>query len=219
MNLRKFLLAVFLIVWALAPVLAQQPPFYNEIKAFKTQDSAHFPPKHAILFIGSSSFNFWKDVQDYFPGYTLINRGFGGSTLPDVIRYAGDIIYPYEPKQVVIYCGENDIAKNASPETVLERVKTLVKMLRGKFKNIPIVYVSIKPSPSRAHLMPKMVEANKLIKEFLATQKKAVFVDVYSKMLQPDGTPKPGIFVNDQLHMNAKGYAIWKEAIQPTLIK
>src|SRR5919202_6508982 len=91
-------------------VAAQQPPFWDEIQAFKKQDSLHTPPKHAIVFVGSSSFQKWKDVQDYFPGYKIINRGFGGSSLPDVIRYADDVIIPYQPKQVVIYCGDNDLA-------------------------------------------------------------------------------------------------------------
>ncbi len=81
---------------------AQNPPFYDEIQAFKKQDSIKPPPQHAILFVGSSSFHFWTDVQDYFPGYPIINRGFGGSSLPDVIRYANDIIFPYHPKQIVI---------------------------------------------------------------------------------------------------------------------
>ena len=218
--MKRYLTAFFFCLLAFAPAFAQHPPFYDEIKAFREQDSVKFPPKNAILFIGSSSFNFWKDMPEYFPGYTLINRGFGGSSLPDVIRYAADIIYPYQPKQVVIYCGENDLTdETVTPQIVLDRVKKLVGMIRGKFKNLPIIYVSIKPSPSRQHLMPKMAEANKLIKAYLATQPKAVFVDVYSKMLQADGTPRKDIFVADNLHMNAKGYAIWKQAIQPNLIK
>src|ERR1700709_1983633 len=111
----KFLLRLSLILFVVASVIQLQAqeephPFWNEIQAFKKNDSAHFPPPNEILFVGSSSFNFWKDVQDYFPGYPIINRGFGGSSLPDVIRYADDIIYPYKPKQVVIYCGENDFA-------------------------------------------------------------------------------------------------------------
>jgi lysophospholipase L1-like esterase len=203
-----------------AALQAQQPPYYEEIQTYKRQDSVQMPPKNAILFIGSSSFNFWKDMQEYFPDHTVINRGFGGSSLPDVIRYADEIIYPYEPKQVVIYCGENDLAvENATPEIVLNRVKTLVSMIRRRLKGIPIAYVSIKPSPSRAHLMPVMVRANRMIKEYLAKQQKAVFIDVYSKMLQPDGKPINDIFIDDNLHMNAKGYAIWKQAITPHLIQ
>lgn len=212
-------IAVLLLLCTQA-VQAQQPPFYGEIQAYKKQDSAQMPAKGAILFIGSSSFNFWKDMQEYFPGHTVINRGFGGSSLPDVIRYANDIIYPYQPKQVVIYCGENDIAtQNATPEEVLDRFRKLVDMIRGKFKNIPVAFVSIKPSPSRAHLMPVMVAANRMIKEYLAGLKNTVYIDVYSKMLNEEGKPKPEIFTDDNLHMNAKGYAIWKQAIEPHLIK
>lgn len=221
--MKKYLLYIVLLTVSLLNInslFAQEPPFYNEIQAYKKQDSIQFPQKNAILFIGSSSFNFWKDMQQYFPGHAVINRGFGGSSLPDVIRYANDIIFPYAPKQVVIYCGENDLAvENATPEITLNRVKTLVGMIRSKFKDIPIVYVSIKPSPSRAHLAPVMVRANRMIKEFLEQLQHATFVDVYSKMLQADGTPKPDIFVDDNLHMNAKGYAIWKQAIEPTLVK
>src|SRR3954447_2014149 len=90
----------------------QQAPFYREIQLFKKQDSVSFPPKDAILFVGSSSFTKWQDVQSYFPGYTIINRGFGGSVLPDVIRYANEIIIPYHPRQVVVYCGDNDLASS-----------------------------------------------------------------------------------------------------------
>src|SRR6476619_4605039 len=93
------------------PLKAQEtPPFYSDIQLFKKQDSLHFPPGNAILFVGSSSFTKWVDVQDYFRGYTIINRGFGGSSLEDVIRYADVIIFPYNPRQIVIYCGENDLA-------------------------------------------------------------------------------------------------------------
>ena len=110
------------------------PPFWADIQNFKKQDSVSFPSKNAILFIGSSSFTKWKDVQDYFPGYTIINRGFGGSTLLDQIRYANDIIFPYEPKQIVIYCGENDLASSdtVTAEMVVDRFKELYKMIRNK---------------------------------------------------------------------------------------
>src|SRR5450432_3914149 len=129
---------LFLLLSLACTALHAQPPFYSDIARFKKQDSMHFPPKHAILFVGSSSFTKWTDVQDYFPGYTIINRGFGGSTLPDVIRYADDVIFPYQPKQIVIYCGENDLASSdtVSAQTVVERVKTLFGVIRKKLGNV-----------------------------------------------------------------------------------
>ena len=117
-------------------VIAQtNPPFFKEIETFKKLDQNNPPEKGAILFVGSSSFTNWKDVQNYFPDYSIINRGFGGSSLPDVIRYAPDIIYPYQPSQVVIYCGENDfaISQNTNADTVFNRFSKLFGMIR---KNI-----------------------------------------------------------------------------------
>jgi lysophospholipase L1-like esterase len=197
------------------------PPLWDDIQDFKKQDSVSFPPKNAVLFIGSSSFTLWTDVQDYFPGYTIINRGFGSSTLADQIRYAKDIIFPYQPRQVVIYCGENDLAFSDTVTAVIvfERFKTLFQMIREKFTDLPLIYISMKPSPSRRHLLQMMREANQLIKDFLANQKNTVFINVHQQMLDANAEPVSEIFLDDSLHMNAKGYAIWQKAITPHLLK
>lgn len=218
----KFKLALLLVIFSTA-LLAQntKPAFWNDIQSFKKQDSAHFPEKGQILFTGSSSFTYWKDVNEYFPGYHILNRGFGGSTLPDLIRYTQDVVYPYQPRQIVIYCGENDFASSdtVSVPTVVNRFKTLFALIRSKYKDVPFAYVSMKPSPSRARLMSKYAAANNIIKAFLEKQPKAAFIDVYSKMLKPDGQPMDDIFREDRLHMTAKGYAIWQKIMQPYLVK
>ena len=200
---------------------AQQVPFQDEIDQFKQQDRQQAPPKGAILLVGSSSFRFWSDVQDYFPGYTIINRGFGGSSLPDVIRFAPDIIYPYHPKQIVIYCGENDLAASdtVTATTVVERFKTLFTMIRKEQPDVPVVFISIKPSPSRAHLMSKVKTANALIQQYLNTKQHTAFVDVFHPMLTAAGKPKPELFKEDSRHMKPAGYAIWQKALQPYLLK
>ena len=202
------------------PEAPPPPLFWNDIQNFKKQDSVSFPPRNAILLIGSSSFTKWTDVQDYFPGYTIVNRGFGGSTLLDEIFYVNDIVFPYQPKQIIIYCGENDLASSdtVSAAMVLERFKQLFQMIRDKTE-VPISYISMKPSPSRRHLFTKMREGNQLIKDFLATQKNTAFIDVHQKMLDSTGEPMPEIFLDDSLHMNAKGYAIWKKEMEPYMQK
>ncbi len=221
-NIFKIFLFLLLSIASFLPANAQQTaPFYSDIQSFKRLDSTHFPPAHAILFVGSSSFTKWTDVQDYFPGYTIINRGFGGSSLPDVIRYADDIIFPYEPKQIVIYCGENDLAASdtVTANTVFSRFTTLFDLIRNKMPKMPIAFVSLKPSPSRSSLFPAMEATNDMIKEFLKNKKNAEFIDVYHPMLTADGTPIKDIFIEDNLHMNAKGYAIWKKIMTPYLVK
>jgi len=220
-NVFRSLLVLLLVAIAYTQSFAQQPPFYNDIQAFKKADQTQPPAKNMILFVGSSSFTKWKDVQDYFPGYPILNRGFGGSSLPDVIRYADDVIYPYQPKQIVIYCGENDLAASdtVSAATVVTRFKTLFGMIRQHLGNVSVVFVSLKPSPSRARLFPKMKEVNEQVKSFLQNDKNAAFADVYSKMLDANGEPMQDIFLEDRLHMNAKGYAVWKPVIEPLLVK
>ena len=216
-------LSVFAIAFAFfggTEFLQAQAPFNAEITAFKKQDSIQMPPKNAIVLAGSSSFRMWSDVQSYFPGYSIINRGFGGSTLQDVIFYAPDVILKYHPRQVLLYAGDNDLASSdkVTADTVEQRFKQLFKVIRNGLPKAEIVYVSIKPSPSRSRLMPEMEKANMLIKDFLSKQKNTAFIDVYNPMLI-NGRPKANIFLADSLHMNKEGYAIWQEAIKPYLKK
>lgn len=197
-----------------------QYPFWQDVRAFKVSDSLNMPPANSILFIGSSTFTKWTDVQSYFPDHVILNRAFGGSTLPDVIRYADDLIFPYHPKQVVIYCGENDFAATdtITAETVALRTVQLFQLIRNKEPDIDIAYLSIKPSPSRQKLWPKMVAANALIKSYLSLQVHAAFIDVYAQLLTADGKPRPELFVSDMLHLNKTGYGILQQAIEPYLI-
>ncbi len=219
MNRITRFFSIFLLLIISQHSIAQQPAFYDEIQHFKSMDSVHFPPKHAILFVGSSSFRKWADVQSYFPKSTIINRGFGGSTLSDVIYYANDIILPYHPREIVIYCGENDLAYSdtITPQVVFGRFKTLFSIIRTHMPDIPVVFLSIKPSPSRERLLPEMVEANKLISAYIKKQPHTSFVDIYHKMLDKNGKPMADIFLDDNLHMNAKGYHIWQKALAPYL--
>ncbi len=219
--LRSFFIKCCFLWTFFLSVVSFAQPFAGDIAAFKKADSISFPGTGKILFVGSSSFTKWKDVQQYFPGYPVINRGFGGSALPDVIRYENEVIFPYQPKQIVIYCGENDVASSdtVTAAIVLARFKILFNDIRNKMPAVPIVFVSLKPSPSREKFWSTMIASNKAIKNFLRKKKKTGYVDVYHKMFNADGTVMADIFVEDRLHMNAKGYAIWQKAIEPYLLK
>jgi len=218
--MRKILL-ILLTAFFFRPVCSLAQPFADEIQKFRNDDKVSPPVAGSILFVGSSSFRKWTDVQQYFPGYPIINRGFGGSTFPDLIYYAGDIIIPYHPKQVVIYCGDNDLASSdaITADSVLQRFTVLFGIIRRALPGEPILFVSIKPSPSRAQLKEKMEQANLLIKTYLSVQTNTAFADVCHAMLNPDGSMMKEIYEEDQLHMNAKGYAIWKKVITPYLLK
>lgn len=219
--MKRIFIILFFVFLVIPVANAQQWPFFDEVQAYRKQDSISVPPRNAILFIGSSSFRLWKNMQDDFPGYTIINRGLGGSSLPDIIHYADEMIFAYKPKQIIIYCGDNDLAASdtVTAETVVKRFGDLFELIRNRKPGIPVVYVSIKPSPSRERLLPAMMLANKTIKEFLKTKPHTAFADVFSEMMSSDGKIRTDIFLEDKLHMNAKGYAIWIKTITPYLLK
>jgi lysophospholipase L1-like esterase len=212
-----FILLAFL---AIAENAISQP-FINEIKAFRRADSTSMPPQNAILLIGSSSFTNWKDVAKYFPEHTIVNRGFGGSSLPHMTIYAEDIIFKYNPKQILIYCGENDLTGGPSitADTIFNRVKKLHQLIRSRYKKVPIAYISMKPSPSREKYLETMQKGNALIKAFMEHEKRSSYIDVYSSMLDANGKILTHIFLSDKLHMNAEGYKIWQGVIAPYLVK
>jgi lysophospholipase L1-like esterase len=195
-------------------------PFKQELLQFQKSDSIVMPPKGQIVFAGSSSFTKWKDVAMYFPGYPIINRGFGGATLIDLIYYVDEAIIKYQPRQVFIYCGENDIADvdTVSPATVLLRFKTLHGIFLKKLpRTTKIVFVSIKPSVARWHLESKFIAANKLIEGYINTQKNIQYLDVHTAMLDDYKVVLQDIFIADKLHMNPKGYLIWQKQFAPFL--
>jgi lysophospholipase L1-like esterase len=205
-----FLLALFLNIHA----FSQEKPFWNEIQAFKKQDSIQPPKDGMILFIGSSSFRLWKTLQDDFDNETIVNRAFGGATLLDLIHYQDDVVLKYKPKKIFIYCGENDVASSTevTPQVVLSRFITLHTTLRKKFPDIPIVFVSIKPSILRWSMRNTMMASNELILIYLKQDPKSTFANIWHLMLENE-EPRKDIFVEDNLHMNAKGYAIWTKAM------
>ncbi len=217
-NMKKICFVLALIVFTSS---ADAQPFIDEINAYQHEDSINPLRRNPILFVGSSSFRLWKDYQSYFPGYTIMNRGVGGSSLPDIIRYTDQIIIPYQPRQILIYCGENDFASSdtVTAAMVVGRFRELFTKIRKQLPKVPIAYVSIKPSPSRAMHREKSIEANEAIRQYLSVQSKASFINVWDVMLGEDGKPLPDIFLKDSLHMNAQGYTIWQKQITKYLIR
>lgn len=184
-----------------------------EINSLTEIDQKQTPPANAVLFVGSSSMRLWKNLRTSFPNLNVINRGFGGSRLEDVNFYFDRIVAPYNPKTIVLYAGENDVNDGIAPEKVLADFQKFSSLVRAKFPKVKLLYVSLKPSPSRWKLAVNFRKTNELIKAEIAKDKRAKFVDVWSAMLNEKGEPKQEIFVEDKLHMNEKGYAIWRDIL------
>lgn len=216
--MKKQILAL-LILFVSVNTFSQSKPFWDEIKAFRAQDSINKPKDGEILFIGSSSFRLWNDAKEDFHNPNILNRAFGGATLPDVINYQDDVVLKYNPKKIFIYCGENDIASSekVTPEIVFDNFKTLYQSIRKRFPQTPMVYVSIKPCILRWSMKDRMIATNTLISNYLSKEKNAVFVNIWDKMLDEKGEPMKDIFREDNLHMNKKGYAIWIKEMEPLI--
>jgi lysophospholipase L1-like esterase len=188
-----------------------------EIKKFEAADRAQMPPKHATLFVGSSSIRFWTNLAEAFPKTQTIRRGFGGSQTIDALHFADRIIINYEPKHVLVYEGDNDLAAGKSADEVVADFKALYEKIHTALPKTKVSFISIKPSPSRAKIADKAQAVNAAVKKMAKWNPHLQYIDVWNPMLGPDGKPMPDIFVADNLHMNPKGYEIWRRVIEKKL--
>lgn len=186
--------------------------------AFAAADRAHAPAPGGVVFVGSSSIRLWNGLETAFQDNpVIVKRGFGGSRLVDCVRHLGQLVTSYKPRVVVVYAGDNDLAEGRSPQQVLQ---SFTRLVEGVHKDLPqtrIAFVSVKPSPLRIALLDKIREANALIQAYAQTAPDVDFIDVFSGMVDAQGQPRTELFLPDRLHLNAAGYALWRQAIGPHL--
>jgi lysophospholipase L1-like esterase len=171
-----------------------------------------------IIFTGSSSVRLWRDAGLLSKGSPIINTAFGGSTAYGLNVYLDDLVLRYEPKQVFIYEGDNDIAAGRDTRTILEHLDTIFTRIWEQNPETEIVYIAAKPSPLRWEMRKEYEALNKAMERRAKKEDRLVFADVYSPMLQK-GKVREDIFVEDRLHMNRMGYAIWAEVIRPMVME
>lgn len=184
--------------------------------AFEAKDRQSPLAKGCVVFVGSSSIRFWK-LEKSFPKLDAINRGFGGSQLADSVRHAERLILKHEPRMVVLYAGDNDLAGGKTPEQVAADFEAFVRVVGGRLPKARIVFLAIKPSPSRMKFFEQQKTANRLIEAICKGHSQTQFVDVFTPMLDADGKPRAELFLADRLHMNEKGYELWAKILKPVL--
>lgn len=202
-----------------AKAAPQPAPFEKEIEAFEQQDKKAPPPADAVLFIGSSSFRRWSTLAHDFPEIPVINRGFGGSTIADSVRYVPRIVLPYKPRLIVMFAGGNDLDGGKTPAQVTKDFEAFVAAVRATLPAVPIAYISINPSIKRWKEDDKIRETNRLIADYMRTQPKLTFIESYSGMLGPDGKPQKALLIEDGLHLNSDGYKAWTAIIKAPILK
>lgn len=201
-------------------VRAQDPlRFADEIKTLVAkQDSLWQPKQETVVFTGSSSIRLWAGLRDSFPGVQIINTGFGGSQASDLLFYIDTLIIKYQPSKVFIYEGDNDLAEGKRPGQVIRTKKTIISSIHKAFPKAEVVLIAAKPSISRWRLRGKYRRYNRKLQRMAQKQDLIEFADVWSPMLKDGRVLQEKLFIEDGLHMNASGYAIWQEVIRPYLI-
>lgn len=190
----------------------------DSFEAFAAADQQRAPAPGGVLFVGSSSIRLWNDLETQFGDTPVLKRGFGGSRMLDVAAHVDRLVLPYKPRLIVVYAGDNDLAEGRTPTEVLASFTQFVQQVHSALPDTRIAYLSIKPSPRRAALMPQALAANAMIEAYSASVPGLDYIDIYSRMLDADGQPRADLFASDALHLNPAGYAVWKSAISPHLV-
>ncbi|MFT7237718.1 MAG: lysophospholipase L1-like esterase [Cyclobacteriaceae bacterium] len=202
----------------LAFTISAQDPlrFQSEIDQLILKNGAKKQDR-PIVFVGSSSFRFWTTIQKDLDNELIINNGFGGSHFSDLIYFLDPLILDLNPRALYIYEGDNDLADGKNPEQIVYQASQMIKLIKGQIPDLKIFLVSAKPSISRWEKKPSYLRFNMYLKEYCVETDDVAFIDVWRAMLGENGQPNPTLFIEDDLHMNDKGYKIWTEKIKPTL--
>ena len=210
---RKILFLLFFQFFLVTLVAQELHRFEKEVNDLMAGNS-QVNKKKLVLFTGSSSIRMWKDLKNDFPTRNVLNHGFGGSDMADLLYYVKPLIIDYSPSRIFIYEGDNDISAGKSPEEILSNADKILTQLRANLPaNVKIIFISAKPSVARWQLKAKYEEFNRQLKQWTGTKKNVLYADVWTPMLDSQGEVFKDIFLEDNLHMNRKGYDIWKKVI------
>jgi lysophospholipase L1-like esterase len=193
--------------------LTQQQKWEQKIQRYERLDAQYPPPPDVILFVGSSTIENWKTLKDDFSNKAILNRGVSGTKTIDLYNYRNRLITPYDPKQIFIYEGDNDIGLRWSTERIVAQFALLFNAIRKEKPNAEIIFISIKPSPRRLKDKNQVEEVNAEIQRFISKQERAKYADVYTEMLGANGDLIPAYYREDGLHLTAEGYNVWKKVI------
>ncbi|MDR1491895.1 MAG: GDSL-type esterase/lipase family protein [Planctomycetaceae bacterium] len=197
---------------------AQEFRFEKNIVAYEQKSEENPPPKSCTMFVGSSTWALWgKQLEEDFQEFQAVNRGFGGSTIPEVLYATHRIILPYQPAKIVFFCGTNDVAGGASGKTTFENFKKFLARIWAESPRTEIFFVTATLAPSREKFRKEMTEYNNLIKDMASKATGLYYIDALSTIVDEDGKAKEEFFQKDRLHLNRAGQERWIPLIKEKL--
>jgi lysophospholipase L1-like esterase len=159
----------------------------------------------------------WQTLSQDFPGLAVVNHGFGGSTLAECVEEMDRLVFPVQPRAVVLYAGDNDLSQGASPERIENLFREFAEELDDRLGLVPLIFISIKPSPSRLWLLSKIRRANELVRAALTDWPNSRFLDIFPHMLDAAGKVRHELFTEDWLHLSRAGYLLWAAQVRTCL--
>ena len=205
--------AVFIV-----PITAQEFRYEKNIVAYEEKSAETPPPENCTIFVGSSTWTLWGDLLEKdFAEFRAVNRGFGGSTVPDVLHVMHRIITPHHPARIVFFCGGNDIAGGASAEKTFENFKTFLLQLWDKSTHTEVFFVSVTGAPVRERFFDETRKYNQLVRDLANTMTRLHYVDTFSTLIGEDGKAEEKYFLQDRLHLNRSGQERWIPVITEAL--
>ncbi len=213
--MKRNLILIVLLITSLQVILSQDPTrFQSEIDVLKQLNTKRIPDQKTVLFTGSSSIRMWKDIRDYFPDKVIINTGFGGSHMSDLLFYLDTIVIKFKPDQIFIYEGDNDIAAGKKPSAIIKDSKKIIRGLNKTLPEVSVIFISPKPSPDRWSLREVYHELNNRLEKYASKKNNIDFINVWPVMLNKEGEPIKELYIEDGLHMSKSGYDLWAGEIK-----
>jgi lysophospholipase L1-like esterase len=190
--------------------------FEAAIQAFEAKDKITPPPADPTLFVGSSSFTRWSALEELFREFNALNRGFGGSTFPDLLYFFERVVTVYKPAKIVVYEGTNDIASGRTAQQVYDDFVAFVERVRQRLPQTHVYCISVNAGPARAPVAPIMADANRMLQRFIATDPKLHYIDLWDTLYDDKGNADERYYA-DPVHPNDAGYARWIPVITRAL--
>ena len=179
-------------------------------------DAANRQGNCTLWFVGSSSVHRWTSLDRDMAPWIAHNRGINSATFADILpRFAHIDPVDGHPRAIILYAGENDIAAGLPVRTVIRQLAAFLDLRSQKFGDLPVLILSMKPSPSRAASLPDQRLFNAAVQHLIPHMPASFYADITSPLLkngqlgdnyQPDG-----------VHMNTQGYRIWADVVRHRL--
>jgi lysophospholipase L1-like esterase len=170
----------------------------------------------------------YENWKANFHGWNAGNFGWGGDRVENILwRIRNGELDGVKPKAVVLMAGTNNLRDQnaANPEAdaatvqgVVEGLRAVLAVIHEKAPGAPVILMGVTPRNDRAGNPGHVATIRSINRSYsgLADGKTVRFLDLSARLGDSDGKPLEGMTV-DGLHLSAKGYQVWADALKPVL--